>query len=227
MGTPERILIMNVIQLIDLFYKNSLDNWRKDYDHFVIETLDNPGWFMRILNVYLDHHIKKINLYKIDRTEVYWFVIRKANDKDNLPSCIDPVCGPLNFEEMVIETFKNFEEYNLIKTIDKTSHIFWLQRWYYFHCNEDWEHTYGVKIKALNDQGWEVKIALSETDAEHKFNITDKIKYPEGINIDYSINGYEFSATCSPLGLDSTLGIFREFWIKNIGEIYMYKKDSM
>ena len=59
MGTPKRILKMNVIQLIDLFYKASLNNWRKDYDRFVIETLDNPGWFLRILNVYLDNNIHK------------------------------------------------------------------------------------------------------------------------------------------------------------------------
>lgn len=38
-----------------------------------------------------------------------------------------------------------------------------LQRWYRTQCNEDWEHSYGVKIDTLDNPGWTVAIDLAET----------------------------------------------------------------
>jgi len=66
-----------------------------------------------------------------------------------------------------------------------------------------------VKIKTLNDKGWEIKIALSETDAENKFTLSNSIQFPENIWVNYEIDYYEYSATFSRI--DKALGHFREF----------------
>lgn len=38
-----------------------------------------------------------------------------------------------------------------------------LQNWYMSECNEDWEHSYGVKIETLDNPGWSVTINLEDT----------------------------------------------------------------
>ena len=43
-----------------------------------------------------------------------------------------------------------------------------LQSWYRDQCNEDWEHSFGVKIDTLDNPGWMVKIDLRETSLEQK-----------------------------------------------------------
>ena len=40
----------------------------------------------------------------------------------------------------------------------------WLMQWYLAECNDDWEHSYGVKIDTLDNPGWTLKIDLRETD---------------------------------------------------------------
>ena len=43
-----------------------------------------------------------------------------------------------------------------------------LQDWYQAHCNEDWEHSYGIKIDTLDNPGWMVKIDLAKTELEER-----------------------------------------------------------
>ena len=43
-----------------------------------------------------------------------------------------------------------------------------LQDWYRDQCNEDWEHSFGVKIDTLDNPGWMLKIDLIETALERK-----------------------------------------------------------
>jgi hypothetical protein len=43
-----------------------------------------------------------------------------------------------------------------------------LQDWYRDQCNEDWEHSFGVKIDTLDNPGWMVKIDLAETELDGK-----------------------------------------------------------
>ncbi len=38
-----------------------------------------------------------------------------------------------------------------------------LQRWYASYCDQDWEHSYGVKIETLDNPGWLVHIDLERT----------------------------------------------------------------
>ena len=38
-----------------------------------------------------------------------------------------------------------------------------LENWYFSHCDNDWEHSYGVKIGTLDNPGWFVEINLTDT----------------------------------------------------------------
>ena len=45
-----------------------------------------------------------------------------------------------------------------------------LQKWYSSQCNQDWEHSFGVKIDTLDNPGWTLEIDLRETNlAERAF----------------------------------------------------------
>lgn len=39
-----------------------------------------------------------------------------------------------------------------------------LQEWYSRHCDEDWEHSYGIKIDTLDNPGWILTIDLIDTE---------------------------------------------------------------
>jgi hypothetical protein len=39
-----------------------------------------------------------------------------------------------------------------------------LQDWYSSQCNDDWEQTYGISITTLDNPGWSLKVALTDTD---------------------------------------------------------------
>lgn len=41
-----------------------------------------------------------------------------------------------------------------------------LQRWYLRQCDEDWEHSYGVKIETLDNPGWHVTVDLTDTELD-------------------------------------------------------------
>jgi hypothetical protein len=47
-----------------------------------------------------------------------------------------------------------------------------LEKWYNFHCDGSWEHSWGIKIDTLDNPGWSVIIDLDET------NLTTK-PFPE------------------------------------------------
>ena len=42
-----------------------------------------------------------------------------------------------------------------------------LQNWYLSQCNDDWEHTYGIKIENIDNPGWMIKIDLYGTNLEN------------------------------------------------------------
>lgn len=58
--------------------------------------------------------------------------------------------------------------------------IEWMQSWYEQHCNEEWEHQYGVFIETLDNPGWLVKIDLTGTElAGYRM---DEVGHEAGIN---------------------------------------------
>lgn len=43
----------------------------------------------------------------------------------------------------------------------------WIQDWYIKQCNEEWEHSYGIRIESLDNPGWALQISLLDTDLEN------------------------------------------------------------
>ena len=43
-----------------------------------------------------------------------------------------------------------------------------LQDWYLAQCDEDWEHSYGVKIDTLDNPGWLIDVDLKDTSLEFR-----------------------------------------------------------
>jgi Immunity protein 53 len=43
-----------------------------------------------------------------------------------------------------------------------------LQDWYRSQCDDEWEHSFGVKIDTLDNPGWAVTIDLRETHLQDK-----------------------------------------------------------
>jgi len=41
-----------------------------------------------------------------------------------------------------------------------------LQAWYARQCDGDWEHTYGIEIRTLDNPGWRVRIDLTDTNLD-------------------------------------------------------------
>jgi hypothetical protein len=48
----------------------------------------------------------------------------------------------------------------------KESPFTWLYQWYESHCDDLWEHAYGIKIETLDNPGWSVEIDLRGTRME-------------------------------------------------------------
>jgi hypothetical protein len=77
-----------------------------DWEHCLgvkIETLDNPGWHIRINLKGSQSESSTVNWVKIDRTESDWMHYR-VNNKEFYSAC-----GPLNLSE-AIETFLEWFE---------------------------------------------------------------------------------------------------------------------
>jgi hypothetical protein len=43
-----------------------------------------------------------------------------------------------------------------------------LNRWYADQCNDEWEHSYGIKLDTLDNPGWILRVDLVGTALEHK-----------------------------------------------------------
>ncbi len=83
-----------------------------------------------------------------------------------------------------------------------------LQRWYLSNCNDDWEHSWGVKIGTLDNPGWWFKINLDETPLQDaRF---------EGVRIDRTEHDWVYlnrienriEGACGPENLEEALEMF-------------------
>lgn len=83
-----------------------------------------------------------------------------------------------------------------------------LQAWYADQCNEDWEHSYGVKVDTLDNPGWDISIDLAETQWE-------KVELPL-VRVDVSdldwyqhqVTGGKYLACGGPFCLGKLIQIF-------------------
>ena len=93
----------------------------------------------------------------------------------------------------------------------------WLTNWYACECNNDWEHSYGVKIDTLDNPGWTIVIDLKETslegrsfEAKHGGVASDLDEWRErGSWWTAAADGIHFKAACGPTDLSAVIGLFR------------------
>ncbi len=89
-----------------------------------------------------------------------------------------------------------------------------LQEWYLSQCDDDWEHTYQVRIETLDNPGWHLVIDLTDT------NLSDKQFSPQslGMGDEAMTSGNEwfhcvvennkFVGAGGPRKLEEIIGIF-------------------
>ncbi|PJK07714.1 rhodanese-related sulfurtransferase [Lysobacteraceae bacterium NML95-0200] len=83
-----------------------------------------------------------------------------------------------------------------------------LQDWYIEQCNDDWEHSYGVRIDTLDNPGWDISIDLNDTrwsDIEislNRFDDSDLNWYQ------YQVAGGKYLACGGPFLLEKLIQIF-------------------
>ena len=95
--------------------------------------------------------------------------------------------------------------------MDQVTH---LQQWYLSQCDEDWEHSYGIKIETLDNPGWHVTVDLEDTPLEGE--TFTKIEYGLGDEAETSGNEWlscevkeaKFVGVGGPLKLNEILDHF-------------------
>ena len=97
-----------------------------------------------------------------------------------------------------------------------------LLRWYVAQCDGDWEHTYGVDIRTLDNPGWTVEIHVEETElagrdfermkverSEHDW-LHCWVDVPERPNRD-RVRAKAFHGACGPENLTEILRVFLDW----------------
>ncbi len=99
--------------------------------------------------------------------------------------------------------------------------LLWLSQWYLSQCDNDWEHSHGVKIDTLDNPGWSLKIDLTDTPMqgrpfereEHGEISGDLDEWRQtGCWWVARVNGNTFDVACGPLDLSAAVGVFRR-WV--------------
>lgn len=89
-----------------------------------------------------------------------------------------------------------------------------LQQWYLQQCDEDWEHTYGVRIETLDNPGWCLEIDLADTELEDKpfepvhYGMLEEAETSGGEWIFCKVENTKFIAAGGPLKLQEIIGVF-------------------
>lgn len=125
-----------------------------------ISNLDNPGWSVEVNLDILQLLDKEFHPLIFERSDVDWLFFLKQERYLKIP------CGPQNLGEAIL-SFKNWlEGIPLGEPMRTGFYTMWLEDYYLYNCDGDWEHSYGFTIQADLVQGWTVIIELKETELE-------------------------------------------------------------
>jgi hypothetical protein len=150
----------NIKWLQKWFYHNSKEK-------LLIETIDNPGWSLKLI---LENSIYKNKLFydiRIDRTDDNWCHCIK-NKKENIYFIVG---GSFNLNEVISFFKNNLKEEKQSYRINVTENdlINRIQKWYFQYCDGDWEHSDRFIIKTMPDSTWYFSVLLEGTHSENKF----------------------------------------------------------
>ncbi len=90
----------------------------------------------------------------------------------------------------------------------------WLSSWYHKQCDGDWEHGNGIKIGAIDNPGWFLKVNLSGTELLEKRFQTVEITRSENDWTYCTIKDSTFEGFGGVFNLPELLQIFRS-WAEN------------
>jgi hypothetical protein len=129
-----------------------------------IDTIDNPGWSIRIDLTDTKLENEKWEDVRIDISEDNW-ILCWVNDKTfqggGAPqNLIDLINIFLGWTEKISSKQQNSQGNNAF--------LLKLQDWYKAQCDGDWEHEFGIKIETLDNPGWSLRIDLAGTSIERK-----------------------------------------------------------
>ena len=92
--------------------------------------------------------------------------------------------------------------------------LIWLEKWFSFMCDGDWEHLYGIKIDTLDNPGWVVSIDILDTPLEMK-KFEKVSKYVDDSNwICCQVKDGKFDGSGDISKLKEILEIFKK-WAEN------------
>jgi hypothetical protein len=86
-----------------------------------------------------------------------------------------------------------------------------LQQWYLAQCDEDWEHSYGIKIDTLDNPGWIVRIDLTDTPVENAAFTPLVVHRSETDWLDCAVRNAQFHGAGGPLNLEEILVAFLDW----------------
>lgn len=85
-----------------------------------------------------------------------------------------------------------------------------LMNWYASNCDDEWEHTFSIKIQTIDNPGWSFKADIVDTEVEGKATFEESIDDDDDW---YSIksDGKTFKGYGDPKKLGFLLDKFAEF----------------
>ena len=86
----------------------------------------------------------------------------------------------------------------------------WLQNWYREKCNDDWEHSFGIKIDTIDNPGWFVVIDLNDTRLKDIIINYQLIEQNKNDWYGYKVENSKYEASGDPTKLKLLLIKFKE-----------------
>ena len=87
-----------------------------------------------------------------------------------------------------------------------------LEEWYERQCNDEWEHSYGIKIDTLDNPGWSIKIDLKGTKRQGAELKRMSIERTEQNWIFYWTEENQFQICCGPKNFTEAADLFVEWF---------------
>jgi hypothetical protein len=91
----------------------------------------------------------------------------------------------------------------------------WLEDWYSGNCNEDWEHSFGIKIDTLDNPGWIVVIDLEDTKYKGITSEPKSFSNSEDDWYEYKVENKKYTAAGDKHKLRILLESFRDIIVLN------------
>ena len=190
------------INFLQEWHKTCFNKTGKKDHRIIIETLDNPGWWVEINlkdTQYIDKQFDAIKELEDDDIWIYCVVkdnqFQAASSPQNLNSILNIFCKWID---------SSYEE-------EEEGLISYFQEWYQSYCNGDWEHNKNILIESIGDLEWSVFINLEETALEdEKFDVM-KIERTKDDWVYCVVEESKFKATCGLCNLVEVLRIFRDW----------------